>query len=150
MQTALKLSEEDQSTINTLQAEVDKAWKVVEANREKEAQAKDTIQQLKLEIANLTRLVEQGAGLNLGPEETVEELLRQKEELIGERDAQVTQIVSLRNEVMDLSERLRRAEADKLEIEGQLHTLKDTITSKKAEGEREQRKREKMEKARAP
>ena len=60
--------------------------------------------------------------------------------------AQVTQIVSLRNEVMDLSERLRRAEADKLEIEGQLHTLKDTITSKKAEGEREQRKREKMEK----
>lgn len=44
---------------------------VVEANREKEAQAKDTIQQLKLEISNLTRLVEQGAGLNLGPEETV-------------------------------------------------------------------------------
>lgn len=98
---------------------------MVEANREKEAQAKDTIQQLKLEISNLTRLVEQGAGLNLGPEETaraleapgppfpslslrdahppqhhasrlppparlpqVEELLRQKEELIGERDAQ--------------------------------------------------------------
>ena len=58
----------------------------------------------------------------------------------------MTQIVSLRNEVMDLSERLRRAEADKLEIEGQLHTLKDTITSKKAEGEREQRKKEKMEK----
>lgn len=58
----------------------------------------------------------------------------------------MTQIVALRNEVMDLSERLRRAEADKLEIEGQLHTLKDTITSKKAEGEREQRKREKMEK----
>lgn len=43
---------------------------MVEANREREAQAKDTIQQLKLEISNLTRLVEQGAGLNLGPEET--------------------------------------------------------------------------------
>lgn len=27
VQTALKLSEEDQSTINSLQAEVDKAWK---------------------------------------------------------------------------------------------------------------------------
>ena len=52
---------------------------VVEANREKEAQAKDTIQQLKLEIANLTRLVEQGAGLNLGPEETVRQAAARRE-----------------------------------------------------------------------
>ena len=58
----------------------------------------------------------------------------------------MNQILSLRTEVMDLSERLRRAEADKLEVEGQLHTLKDTISSKRAEGEREQRKRERMEK----
>lgn len=31
VQTALKLSEEDQSTINSLQAEVDKAWKASES-----------------------------------------------------------------------------------------------------------------------
>ena len=36
-----------------------------EAN-EKEARAVDTINQLKLEIANLSKLVEQGAGLSLG------------------------------------------------------------------------------------
>ena len=38
---------------------------VDEAN-EKEARAVDTINQLKLEIANLSKLVEQGAGLSLG------------------------------------------------------------------------------------
>jgi hypothetical protein len=123
VQTALKLSEEDQSTIAALKKEIEKAWKLVDASHEKEARAKETIQQLKLEITNLSRLVEQGAGLSLGQEQTVclctghatrgwlsgagcntlvtvvfscggwcvqvNELLKQKEELIKERDAQV-------------------------------------------------------------
>ena len=62
---------------------------MVDASHEKEARAKETIQQLKLEIANLTRLVEQGPGLSLGEESTVNELLRQKEELIREVDQKV-------------------------------------------------------------
>lgn len=66
---------------------------------QQEARAKETIQQLKLEIANLTRLVEQGAGLSLGEENTVNEILKQKDELMKERDMQVDQIVSLRNQV---------------------------------------------------
>lgn len=49
----------------------------------------------------MTRLVEQGAGLTLGEETTVNELTKQKDELIKERDAQVEQIVSLRNTVRD-------------------------------------------------
>eukprot|EP00976_Prorocentrum_cordatum_P113342 1195683-Prorocentrum_minimum.AAC.12 len=71
VQTALKLSEEDQSTIQALKKEIEKAWKMVDGSHEKEARAKETIQQLKLEIANLSRLVEQGAGLSLGQEQTV-------------------------------------------------------------------------------
>lgn len=41
---------------------------MVDAAHEKEAKARDTINQLKLEIANLTKLVEQGAGLSVGQE----------------------------------------------------------------------------------
>lgn len=86
VQTALKLSEEDQMTISSLKKEVEKAWKMVDASHEKEARAKETISQLKLEIANLTSLVEQGAGISLGEESTVNDLLRQKEELVKELD----------------------------------------------------------------
>ncbi len=141
VQTALKLNEEDQQTIGALKKEIEKAWKMVDASHEKEAKAKETIQQLKIEIANLTRLVEQvrgrlrslrdccssvsalpitvwrsarmrareqvstcskarkvlkgvrsllqGAGLAIGEETTLNELLKQKEELVRERDAQV-------------------------------------------------------------
>jgi chromosome segregation ATPase len=99
-----------------------------------------------LEIANLTRLVEQGAGLGLGEEATVNELLRQKEELTRERDMQVDQIVSLRSELVELQDKLRAAESEKLELEGEIQGLKDNIGSMKAEGEREVRKKERMEK----
>lgn len=89
VQTALKLSEEDQMTISSLKKEVEKAWKMVDASHEKEARAKETISQLKLEISNLTSLVEQGAGISLGEESTVNDLLRQKEELVKELDNKV-------------------------------------------------------------
>eukprot|EP00899_Mesostigma_viride_P002905 jgi/Mesvir1/12615/Mv16076-RA.1 len=146
VQTALKLSEEDQSTIASLRKEIEKAWKMVDASHEKEAKAKETIQQLKLEISNLSRLVEQGAGLSLGQENTVNELIKQKEELISERDTQVTQIVALRNEVMEANEKLRAAEQEKLALDHTVHQLQDSIAGKKMEGEREMRKKERMEK----
>merc|ERR1719460_1766294 len=88
VQTALKLSQEDQNTIGSLKREIEKAWKMVDASHDKEARAKETIAQLKTEISNLSRLVEQGAGLSVGQENTVNELLREKEELSSERNQQ--------------------------------------------------------------
>ena len=46
--------------------EIEKAWKMVDAAHEKETRARETIQALKQEITNLTKLVEQGAGLTMG------------------------------------------------------------------------------------
>ena len=44
--------------------EIEKAWKMVDAAHEKEQRAKETIQSLRIEINNLSKLVEQGAGMN--------------------------------------------------------------------------------------
>merc|ERR1719364_506998 len=63
VQTALRLSQEDQTTIASLKKEIERAGKMVEASHEKEQRAKETIHNLKIEISNLSRLVEQGAGL---------------------------------------------------------------------------------------
>ncbi len=146
VQTALKLNEEDLQTITALKKEIEKAWKMVDASHEKEAKAKETIQQLKIEIANLTRLVEQGAGLAIGEETTLNELLKQKEDLVRERDAQVDQIMALRSDLMDTQEKLRGSEGDKLQLEMDIQQLKDSVADRKAEAEREIRKKERMEK----
>lgn len=91
VQTALRLSEEDQQTITALRKEIEKAWKMVDGSHEKEVKAKETISQLKLEISNLTKMVEQGAGA-VNDDPSVKDLLKQKEELTSERDGYIDQV----------------------------------------------------------
>mmetsp|Transcript_9189 Transcript_9189/g.18313 ORF Transcript_9189/g.18313 Transcript_9189/m.18313 type:complete len:872 (-) Transcript_9189:80-2695(-) len=146
VQTALKLSQEDQNTIASLKKEIEKAWKMVDASHEKEQRAKETIQALKGEITNLSRLVEQGAGLTLGQENTVNELSKQKEELTAERDNLTQQLVTARNEIVDLQDRCRTLDAEKQAHEADIMTLKEQIGKSKADVEREQRKKERLEK----
>lgn len=66
---------------------------MVDSAHDKESRARDTVNQLKLEIANLTKLVEQGAGLSFGQDNNVQDLVRMKEELTKQRDAQLEEIV---------------------------------------------------------
>jgi len=146
VQTALKLSQEDQNTIASLKWEIEKAWKMVDASHEKEARAKETIAQLKTEISNLSRLVEQGAGLSVGQENTVNELMREKEELTAERDAQIAQISHLRAEIGTHLAAIRQREGEKAAAAGEITQLKEAILMRKAEGEREMRRRERLEK----
>lgn len=66
---------------------------MVDSAHDKESRARDTINQLKLEISNLTKLVEQGAGLSFGQDTNVQELVKMKDELTKQRDAQLDEIV---------------------------------------------------------
>ena len=120
VQTALKLSQEDQNTIASLKREIEKAWKMVDAAHEKEGRAKETITQLKTEIQNLSRLVEQGAGLSIGQENTVNELVKVKGELAKEREAQATQIASLMHEIQQYLSKIGA-------IEGEIEQLKQNM-----------------------
>jgi chromosome segregation ATPase len=80
---------------------LEKAWKASDTSHEKEQTAKETIQSLKLEIANLTKLVEQGAGLTTGQENNVSELMKSKDELTAERDKLLDELVNLRGQLDD-------------------------------------------------
>jgi len=119
---------------------------MVDASHEKEARAKETIAQLKTEISNLSRLVEQGAGLSVGQENTVNELLHEKEELAAERDQQLAQISDLRSDTAVYLAKLRAKETERLSASQDIQSLKDSISSKKAEQEREERRRERLDK----
>ena len=58
------------------------------ATRAQEARAKETIASLRGEIASLQRLADGGGGLSSAEEAALQELMRQKEELVKERDLQ--------------------------------------------------------------
>ncbi|KAK3094779.1 hypothetical protein FSP39_006145 [Pinctada imbricata] len=143
--TALKLSQEDQAQIQSLKKEIEKAWKTRDAAYEKETRARETIQQLKMEIANLSKLVEQGAGLTMGQEHSVNELLKMKEELTKERDEQLTEIVKLREQMAQTSAAQQKIEQDRRECEEKIQELNQEIQMKNNEAQRESRKKDKME-----
>ncbi|XP_002733915.1 cilia- and flagella-associated protein 58-like [Saccoglossus kowalevskii] len=143
--TALKLSQEDQTTIASLKKEIEKAWKMVDASHEKEQRARETIQSLKMEIANLSKLVEQGAGLSMGQEHSVNELLKAKEDLTKERDEQLNEIVKLREALTEANNRMAKAEKDKDDAESKIAELNQDIQVRSNEAQRESRRKDKLE-----
>jgi len=143
--TALKLSQEDQATIASLKKEIEKAWKMVDAAHEKETRARETIQSLKLEIANLSKLVEQGAGLTMGQEHSVNELLKIKEELTKERDDSLGDIVKLREQLAQSQANMQHLEEQKNQADEKIQELAQDIQVRNNEAQREARKRDKTD-----
>lgn len=145
VQTALKLGQEDQNTIATLRKELEKVWKISDSFAEKEQSAKETIQSLKQEIANLTKLVEQGAGLTVGQEQNVNELMKNRDELVAERDKLLDELVKLRSNLEDTQSKNLDLERKFEEANQNIGQLENDINTRKMEAQRELRKRDKIE-----
>uniref|UniRef100_A0A803JYP9 Cilia and flagella-associated protein 58 n=1 Tax=Xenopus tropicalis TaxID=8364 RepID=A0A803JYP9_XENTR len=142
--TAIKLSQEDQSTISSLKKEIEKAWKMVDAAYEKEQRAKETVNSLKDEVKSLSKLVEQGAGMSAGQEHS--DLLSAKEELSKERDELLAEVVKLRENLVKATELQQEAEKSKEEAEQGIIQFQQEIQMRQNEASRESRKKEKLEK----
>ncbi|KAL6035108.1 hypothetical protein STEG23_025972 [Scotinomys teguina] len=115
--TALKLSQDDQTTIASLKKEIEKAWKMVDSAYDKEQKAKETILALKEEIVNLTKLVEQGSGLTMDQDSNIRDLLKFKEEVTKERDQLLSEVVKLRENLAQTTEQQQRTERAKEDAE---------------------------------
>ncbi|EQC26211.1 hypothetical protein SDRG_15947 [Saprolegnia diclina VS20] len=146
VQTALKLSQEDQATIASLKKEMEKAWKMVDASHEKEIRAKETITQLKDEITNLSRLVEQGAGLSIGQENMMKELVKAKDELSRSNEDHENNARKDHQRMQELHARIMELDETKKQHIAEIQTLKEKIVLKTNEQERENRRKERLDK----
>ena len=146
VQTALKLSQEDQHTIGQLKKEIESAWKMVDSSHEKEQRAKDTIQELKVQITQLGRLVEQGAGLSIGQDNTVQELIKVRDELTRQNEEQDGTIKQLKEHMNTVNGRVLEMEKEAEGFHAQIKELQDEILQKKNEQEREMRRKERLDK----
>ncbi|XP_051837323.1 cilia- and flagella-associated protein 58 isoform X1 [Antechinus flavipes] len=144
--TALKLSQDDQTTIASLKKEIEKAWKMVDSAYDKEQKAKETILALKEEIVNLSKLVEQGSGLSLGQSNNIRDLLKYKEEITRERDQLLAEVVKLRETLASVTDQHQKTEKLKDEAEHTISQFQQEIQLRQNEASRETRKKEKLEK----
>lgn len=165
--TALRLSVQDQTSISLLKKELDKAWQIVSDSSKREKRAKETIQRLQDDIQRLSLLVDQGAGLSIGQENAVNELLKLKEHLQSEIEkhlmtnkqlqVQVDELTALRDQLQDRNEELlnqnRRLLEEKKDLQAQIareksqhaatqQDLKDTLARLKRTEEEQQARSE--------
>jgi len=146
VQTALRVSEDDQATINGLKTEIEQAWKLVDATKEKEARMAVTVSELQSEISDLERSANLGNARTTEKDEAIAALVSTRDALFKERDDQVVQIVRLREEVVHFGAELRAAEAEKARVAGALGAFTDSVSAKQRETDIELRKKERLEK----
>jgi len=168
MALALNLSHEDQSTIDALKVELERAWTMVDASNESELESKRVIAELKVDIERLTNGEDEdygdedfssdeieNAGLSgeyvlrasarKASAKEIESLLSAKETLTAERDELLEQTTKLRDDILTLNERARQAEATKLDLDVEVQSLRDAAHADAAEADRQNRAKERLE-----
>ncbi|KAJ3110221.1 hypothetical protein HDU96_006786 [Phlyctochytrium bullatum] len=159
VQAALKLSQSERSTIASLKKEVKKAWKMVEIGNEKENRAKEAIARLKMELEQVKKQIDEGvaegnatylvsgAFSGGGYSKMMEAQLDQEEKIkkLSALDIAQSDIKVLQSEVQELNAKITTLLGERAIVDQDMHTLKDLLSTKKSEQDREQRAREKLE-----
>ncbi|KAG7516460.1 hypothetical protein JOB18_031669 [Solea senegalensis] len=141
---ALKLSQEDETTIASLKRELDKAWKMVDVAHDKEKKDRDTIKSLKEEVANLTKIAEQQTYSSMDQEQS--EILKMTEQLTKERDQLQATVEGLREQLNKANVTQQETEAKRQSALDNISMLQQELQVQQNEISREMRLKEKLDK----
>lgn len=111
IKSAIILTKQDGQTIAALKKEVEKAWKLIDTAKEKEEKARQIIQSLRTEIANLQSIVEKGSGLAIGQDNTVHNLMKARDDLQKENDEKSKKISDLEDVESNLRQDIAQKES---------------------------------------
>lgn len=124
VKAALRLTQEDSSTISLLKREVDRAWKLVETAKDKEDRARKIIQDLKGEIAHLTKIVEGGTSLSVSADNNVQKMIDEKDTLKHALTSKAEQLADAEAAKADLAEKTNQLQLQLFQKESEFKTLK--------------------------
>jgi chromosome segregation ATPase len=99
---ALKLASSDQKVKQNLIEDLEKAWNQATLAKSKEKSTMETVKSLKLEISNLSKLVEQGVGLTMGQEYNLREIIKEKERTLADNKLFTEEIEELKSKINEL------------------------------------------------
>lgn len=78
--TAMQLSQEDEEAIRVLRTEIETAWAKADAAHEQEQRSRELVNSLRQQVTELDALVEKTAGLSMGQEAYLRDLLAVKKD----------------------------------------------------------------------
>ena len=140
---SLELSSTDSRTIAKLRNDIENSWRIAHIANQKERRTRETVSAMKLEISNLSKLVEQGVGLTMGQEYNIHQILKKNENLNDENVKLKEDIESLSKQLNDFKNQEDQLEIFKNETNIKLQLAEREITSLRLELQYENRKVEK-------
>ena len=144
IQTALRLSFQDQANIHALKSEVEKAWKVVDGGAERDKRNREIVNGLKNEVVSLRDKLKESEGLNESESEERTRLLGKNEQLSTTIAQLSTQQSETGLQIDSLNQLVGSMEADKLRKDKDILLLKEKYATQKTETQRHFRKCERL------
>lgn len=112
METAVQLSQEDEGTISSLRVEIERAWAMADTAHQREKESREKIQLLKQQVTELDSLVSQSAGLTMGQEAYLRDLMETKRQLEDEHVHLTSRVTHLSEENREYRQKLQQAQAE--------------------------------------
>ena len=100
---------------------------------------------LKEDIETLRVEVKQGASGSVQQEQKLRDLTQARDDLMRERDSTAHQVMTVRNDITDLGDRLKLVEGEKATLDGVVAELKKEIDARRAETEHQRKRKEREE-----
>eukprot|EP00359_Climacostomum_virens_P004078 CAMPEP_0204908026 /NCGR_PEP_ID=MMETSP1397-20131031/7042_1 /ASSEMBLY_ACC=CAM_ASM_000891 /TAXON_ID=49980 /ORGANISM="Climacostomum Climacostomum virens, Strain Stock W-24" /LENGTH=836 /DNA_ID=CAMNT_0052077379 /DNA_START=1 /DNA_END=2511 /DNA_ORIENTATION=+ len=145
VQIALKLAKEDAQEITHIKSEVDKTWKLVDYSRDKEEQLKSQLILMRNEVSELTRRIEVDDVIPVAQQQLVDKLVKEKEEVLGEKEEKFNKLKSLKERNVDLHSKVAQLEENKMVLENDIKSIKEQTVQTEKQAEREEERKKEYE-----
>lgn len=103
------------------------------------------MRQLRQDVSNLNQTIKQGVGLSASQEKQINELVTAKEQTSKDLENEMEKMISLRNGLSSVSEKIEAMELDRKNIDKEIFMLKEKNAAKKIEIDFELTNKEKLE-----
>ncbi|KAJ3129075.1 hypothetical protein HK098_002667 [Nowakowskiella sp. JEL0407] len=145
VEDSLKNQIQDDQTLKSLKEQIAAAEKQLEENLKKEETTKEELRLIKQDITQLSTTLKQGVGLSVVQERNLNDLIQAKEQSTKELEHELDKIVKLRNEISEISEKIKTTDMNKRDLERRIYDLKEKNSQKKADIDTEMRMKERLE-----
>ncbi|RKO98157.1 hypothetical protein CXG81DRAFT_18271 [Caulochytrium protostelioides] len=135
----------DQEQIAQLQQHIGAVRAEIERLATEDEAAKKQLRQYRYDITHLNEQIAKGVHLSTEQEKAFSILIRNKESLTRDRDAELERVNEARMTLTELSDRIRFADKDKRKVDAQIYDIKDQMGQAKMQLENENRTKERLD-----
>lgn len=149
VQTALKLTQDDSQTMMSLKEDLARSQSLISNLRDREEKNKTKIEHLHAEIKQLRQLIDQGNSISSGQNNTVNELVAQKDTLQREKEQLFMNLTTTKNELTQCLEKIKGLNDEKLDFQNSINQLNIKLAEleekKTKEADRQKKFQDEME-----